>query len=335
MQQIGLGAERNAIRLAVVTPVHNDWASFTRLIEALDRELRGSCGELVVFAVDDGSAEKPPVIDGPFVVLKRVEVLRLAINLGHQRAIATGLAHVAAHNFDCVIIMDCDGEDRPEDARALTARHSHDPAKVIVAERAKRSECMQFRVFYTLYKIAFISLTGVRIAHGNFCLIPAARLSAILHSSNTWNNLAASIVKSRVPYTGIPTVRGSRYHGTSGMNFTSLLLHGLSAVSVYLDIVATRVLIACTMMLTFLIAMLAFIIMIRLFTDLAIPGWATMSFGLISVIIIQLLMLSSSVLFTLLNSRGQSSVIPIVEATRYIQEIKIVYGYQKTRSLAT
>ena len=119
------------------------------------------------------------------------------------------------------------------------------------------------------------------------------------------------------------------------MNFTSLLLHGLSAVSVYLDTVAARILIACTVMLAFLLTLTSIVILIRVFTDLAIPGWATMSVGLIAVLILQLLMLSSSVLFMLLYSRGQSTVIPIMEATRYIQSVRNIYSSQKVRSFAT
>ena len=112
-----------------------------------------------------------------------------------------------------------------------------------MVERGQRSELLQFRIFYGWTRALFSLCTGTRIKHGNFSLIPARQLIGLLHSSNTWNNLAASIVRSRMPYCAHEMDRGRRYAGQSKMAFTSLLIYGLSAVSVYLDILTARLLI--------------------------------------------------------------------------------------------
>jgi hypothetical protein len=60
------------------------------------------------------------------------------------------------------------------------------------------------------------------------------------------------------------------------------------------------------------------VVAIRLFTDLAIPGWATFSLGLLAILMAQLLMFSGIALFIFLNSREQTSVMPKTMAPTYV-----------------
>jgi hypothetical protein len=71
--------------------------------------------------------------------------------------------------------------------------------------------------------------------------------------------------------------RGTRYAGRSKMNFISLFLHRLSAISVYLDVVAARMVTASLAALSFLLVIAIDLVGIRLLTDLAIPGWTTLN----------------------------------------------------------
>jgi hypothetical protein len=144
-------------------------------------------------------------------------------------------------------------------------------------------------------------------------------LNALLHSQHTWNNLAASIARSKVPYYAIPTVRGTRYHGQSQMSFISLLLHGLGAISVYLDVLSARILTVCTVALSLLFFVATGLVLVRLLTDVSVPGWTTLALGLLAVLMMQMLMFSASVLFSLLSTRAQTSVIPDVIARSYVR----------------
>jgi hypothetical protein len=306
--------------VAIVIPVHNDWASLVRLLRELNHQLIGLASEAAVFVVDDGSTEPVPVtIDMEFGVIRRVTIIELAVNLGHQRAIAIGLAEAAGWSGDCVIVMDADGEDRPEDVRSMLRLHQSEPNTIMVAQRTKRTESVSFKLFYQLYKAIFLLATGTPISHGNFCLIPRSRLNALLHSQHTWNNLAASIARSKVPYYAIPTVRGTRYHGQSQMSFISLLLHGLGAISVYLDVLSARILTVCTVALSLLFFVATGLVLVRLLTDVSVPGWTTLALGLLAVLMMQMLMFSASVLFSLLSTRAQTSVIPDVIARSYVR----------------
>jgi polyisoprenyl-phosphate glycosyltransferase len=129
--------------------------------------------------------------------------------------------------------MDSDGQDRPIDIALLLASSCRHPRHVVLARRAKRSESYAFRACYGVYRLLFYALTGQPISFGNFCVIPIAAVRRLAHMPELWNNLAASIMRSRLSYTMVPTTRGGRLAGRSQMNLVSLILHGLTAMSVY------------------------------------------------------------------------------------------------------
>ena len=263
--------------IAVVTPVFNDWpslAEMARRLSALEC-LRGR--RVVLVAVDDGStrveAPRDNVGEG---CLQDLRIVRLNSNLGHQRAIALGLAYVHAHlKPGVVIVMDSDGEDSPEVIAELLSAHAANPGSLIVAQRVKRSESLAFRSFYALYKMIFRFLTGRPISFGNFSMIPADRLPNVLFNSGIWNNFAATLLKCRLDLVFVPTERGKRYAGESKMNFTSLLIHGFSAISVFTDVVIGRILLLLVMLSVVTFIAIGTVIFFKFFTDVFVPGYAT------------------------------------------------------------
>ncbi len=313
-------AEAPLYHVAVVTPVYDDWPSFFRLLQELARELPDQ--RILVIGVDDGSVEPvAPDAKQSGLPLMDIRIVRLAINLGHQRAIAVGLAEATKYASDSIVVMDADGEDRPRDIPRLLDMHRNHPAAIIVARRAKREESLSFRLFYAVYKFAFRLCTGVAIAHGNFSLIPRSRLSALLHTGHTWNNLAASIVRSRIPYLELVTDRGERYEGRSKMNFLALLMHGLSAISVYLDVFAARLLVFCVAAIGLLAVSSLAVVFFRVFTPLYVPGWSSLALGIAAILATQLTALTAGALFFHLAARAQASVIPAVIAESYVESV--------------
>ena len=217
-----------------------------------------------------------------------------------------------------VLVMDSDGEDRPQDIPALLQAAADHPNHIICARRSKRSEPRMFRIFYSCYKLAFRILTGRHIDFGNFCFIPASALRSVVYNPATWNHLAASILRSRIPVLGVDTERGRRLAGQSSMNLAALLLHGMSAISVYADLVTVRIVIAMLGFAVIAICGIAVVVAIRLFTDLAIPGWAS------NVVISLLAMIMESMVFAtiaalmLLSARSAKPVTPAFDALAYV-----------------
>src|SRR6266478_4336557 len=305
----------SALQLVVVIPVFNDWDALRLLLQSLDDTLAARSIRASVLVIDDGSTSRPPqdLLRGTPRALREVEMLHLARNLGHQRAIAIGLTFVhQERSCDAVVVMDGDGEDRPEDVpRLVDELLSTGCETVVFAARARRTEGLAFRLFYPLYRLAHRILTGVAVRVGNFSVVPHRHLSTFVVLSEAWNHYAAAIFHARIPHRSIPTARGRRFSGRSTMNFVDLMTHGLSAIAVFGDIVGVRVLLGAFALFGSVVVLLFVTVLIRLCTDLAIPGWATYSSGLLVVISSQLLTVAFVGAFFILNSRNTLNFVPL------------------------
>ncbi len=319
------------LRLGLVTPVLDDWDSLAILLRELDHRLAPVVASLHVFIVDDGSRlpfDPTTLSIAPHGAIHSVHVIRLAANLGHQRAIAIGLIEAArqadldaAPDLDAVIVMDSDGEDRPEDIAQLVTMAARHPGQIIMARRAKRSESLQFRLGYRIYKSVFHLATGRVIDFGNFSLLPIAAARRLTYMPEIWNNLAACIMRSRIPFQAIATDRGHRYAGQSRMNMAGLITHGLSAMSVYTDVIFVRMLAAAAGLAGLSVAGIAIVTAIRLFTDLATPGWATNVVGNLLVVLLQIVVIVVAAALMLLAGRSNRQIVPAIDAASYIAQI--------------
>jgi hypothetical protein len=299
----------------VLLPVYNDWVAFGILLGHLDEALAAAGLTARVLAVDDGSLTRPdpePCGGRPFRALRRVEVLELRRNLGHQRAIAVGLAYAEGRDpCDVVVVMDSDGEDDPRDVPRLLDRCRAEGWRAIVfAERTRRSESLTFRVGYAAFKAVHYLLTGVRVRVGNFSAVPRARLASLVVVSELWNHYAAAAFKSRQPYCTVPTRRAKRYHGRSSMNYVSLVGHGLSAISVFGDVVGVRLLVLTLPMIALTVVGIAVTVYLRTLTPLAIPGWATTAVGVLAILLSQSVMFALVFCFMVLGGRSGSDFLP-------------------------
>jgi len=315
--------------LAIVTPVYNDWESLHQLVLEIDGIAAAlSPYQIEMFAINDGSTEQLPRMlpSGNEVKhVRRVELVNLVCNIGHQRAIAIGLSTVAERGrYDFVLVMDADGEDDPSYIEQLLRCGEETEGHVVVARRVKRSEGTGFRVFYFLYRCFFRAVTGRSISFGNFCLIPSSLLQRIVFMPDVWNHLAASITRARLPITSVSTVRGARYAGASTMNLVSLIIHGLSAISVYADFAFVRILLVGMGMGLVTVLGMAVAAGIRFLTDLAIPGWATNVVGIMLIIMIQAVILSLVAVFLLLSGRSNAAIVPALVTRDYIQSTDVL-----------
>lgn len=308
-------------------PVYNDWTSAGELIRRLDGALAGKGWRVQVIAVDDGSIAGAPDALLGLRTIEQVEVVELETNLGHQRAIATGMVH--AYNsgpFDHLAIMDSDGEDTPEALVSMLDLAASADQTAIVAQRAERSEGLAFRLFYQLYVRLFQLLTGKRINFGNFMVLPQGHVRRLVHLPNIWNNIAATLVHSRLPVRYVPTVRGKRYAGNSSMGFVGLVLHGLGAISVFAEIVFVRMLIASLGVLASAGLGAIAVVALKYLTDTAIPGWATNVMGFLATIGLQAVMVPVLLAFIVLGNRSSIQVLPIDMAPRFIRDCRALHG---------
>jgi len=144
-------------------------------------------------------------------------------------------------------------------------------------------------------------------------------------SSNLWNHYAAAVVRARIPAVNIPIARGQRLTGTSKMNFYSLVVHGFSAMTVFVDIISVRLLSATVAFSVLSLVLLATVVAIRMSTDLAIPGWATSAVGLLIVVFLQMVLLAAVLVFLVMHSRTSMSFVPIRDGHHFIRSLRRIY----------
>jgi polyisoprenyl-phosphate glycosyltransferase len=309
-----------------VVPVFNDWDSFATLLIKLDYVLLEAGWRATVLGVDDGSTTNDrlsTLIEDPFQAIEQVNLLRLRRNLGHQRAIAIGLAYAQRHYVaDMVVVMDGDGEDTPEETiRLIRTCVAYNYEKIVFARRVQRSESWIFRGFYLLYRKTYRLLTGADIRVGNFSVIPFPLLHRLVSVSEIWTHYAAGVLRSRLPHIDIATRRGYRYHGQSTMNFLALVTHGLSAIAVHGEIVGARLLVASGLLIGLAVAGLVAIFGVKLLTNWAIPGWSSyLAVALVS-IILQAFIISVAFMFLVLVGRNNTSFLPHRDYEHFVLQV--------------
>ena len=192
-----------------------------------------------------------------------------------------------------------------------------------------------FKAGYHLYKLLFRAMTGRDISFGNFSLLPMAAVRRIVHMPELWNNLPATIIRSRLHYRMVDTIRGVRYAGVSRMNMSSLIAHGLSAMAVYADVMFVRVLMAASAICALTLVAMALVIGIRLTTSLAIPGWATVVFGNLLIIMLLTLVIIVATTFMVLASRSHRPFVPIVDTKVFVSARSVVARRQPKQAELT
>ena len=320
------------MRLVVLMPLRDDWLSAAELIRRLDKAMDSARCTMEILLIDDGSVHGCDLNDfqGAFSTVRSIRTLRLRRNLGHQRAIAIGLVHIQqTTECDAVVVMDADGEDTPDGvAQLLRVYAEMHGSKAVFAERSRRTETLTFRLFYQIYKTLHLWLTGIRVRVGNFSILPAPYLSNLIVMSELWNHYAAAVFRSKLPYTMIPIPRGTRIAGSSSMNFVALVSHGLSAISVFGDIVGVRLLIASLGGSLLAGLGIVAVLMIRFLTDRAIPGWATSATGILVIIAIQLISIATCFTFFVLFNRTNLGFVPLRDYSWFVDEAVDIYSHE-------
>ena len=305
----------------VLIPVYEDWVAVTRVIQELD----ASGHRFDILLVDDGSVTTCNAAPAGIAGAGTIEVLRLRRNLGHQRAIAIGLAYLEARGEGTpVVIMDGDGEDQPGDVLRLLTAAAANPGRIVFAERTRRSEGWLFSVLYQTYRATHWLLTGERVRVGNFSAIPSVLLPRLVSVSDLWNHYAAAVFKSRLPYTTIPTSRGVRYAGDSRMNYVALVTHGLSAMAAFGDRIGVRLLTATMLVALAAGGALAIALARPLLAGEGLPSWAPIAVVVFCLVVFQALAVSLTFVFVILGSRETSTFLPMRDYQHYILDVTCI-----------
>ena len=229
------------MKIKILIPVYNDWQSVFKLLNEIDQNILNIDHEISVIVVNDASNHDRDNENRNYQNIHSVKILNMRINQGHARCIASGLKYIFdKEDFDYVIPMDGDGEDRPEEIKEFIKKIKDSNNKAIVGQRIKRSEGLIFKICYQIHKLITFTFTGKSIKFGNFTCLPKTVVEKMINEKATWNSFSGSLTKIENNFLSIPSIRGLRYFGPSKMSFLNLLKHSLSIISVFRKTVLIR-----------------------------------------------------------------------------------------------
>ncbi len=222
------------MKIKILIPVYNDWQSVSKLVDEIENLSIDSKFEISVIVVNDASNHDREETNKKLKNIYSFKIINMKKNQGHARCIAAGLKFIyEKEDFDYVIPMDGDGEDRPDEILQFLDKIKDSNDKPIVGERIKRSEGFLFQICYKIHKLITLTFTGKSIKFGNYTCLPKITVGKMIDEKATWNSFSGALTKVEKNLTSIPSIRGNRYFGPSKMSFYNLIKHSLSIISVF------------------------------------------------------------------------------------------------------
>ena len=229
------------MKYVILIPIYNDRESLKLLVENINSEIKNLDHMISLVVINDASSQQIADTYSNIENINSIEIINMKENRGHARCIASGLKYIyEKKEFDFIIPMDGDGEDKPEEIKNFIELSKESGDKSIIGERVKRSEGLIFRICYTFHKFLTYAFTGQSIKFGNFTCLSKATIKKMLEEKATWNSFSGSLKKIEKDLISTPSVRGKRYFGPSQMSFFNLLKHSLSIISVFRKTVLIR-----------------------------------------------------------------------------------------------
>ena len=221
-------------KVKILIPVYNDWESLIKLLDEINKVITDIKNtEFDCMIVNDASTIKLPEIKVPKNI-KKIEIFNMKQNKGHARCNAFAIRHLSKNNdFDHLIVMDGDGEDRPEEIKYLVNQALEDQEVSVVAKRVKRSEGFLFQILYEVHKLITLVFTGKQINFGNYSCLTKKDVVTLSQQESLWSSFSGTLKKSISRLNTINSIRGSRYFGPSKMSLFNLGIHSFSIIAVF------------------------------------------------------------------------------------------------------
>ena len=218
----------------ILIPVYNDWESLKKLLIEINENIKSfSDINFECLIVNDASTLETPVIHKPSN-FETIEILNMKENRGHARCNAFGIRYIFQNKkFDYLILMDGDGEDRPEEIKSLIEKARDNPNFSVVAKRIKRSEGFFFQSLYQLHKLITFIFTGQNINFGNYSILTKSDVEKLHSKASLWSSFSGSVKKHLKSFNEINSIRGERYFGPSQMSLFKLIIHSFSIIAVF------------------------------------------------------------------------------------------------------
>jgi polyisoprenyl-phosphate glycosyltransferase len=300
------------MKIIFVTPVYNDWESVKILSNELKKACEDNSWDSQLIIVNDCSTETINYEKESLSI--KSEILNLYSNQGNQKCITIGLSYVydCIDEYDYVIVLDADGEDKPSDIiKLVESCKNNNNDKIIFSKREKRNENKTYIFFYTIYKFLFYLLTGKTINIGHFSCVPKKLVSKILSVEGISTHYCAALIKSKLSYNTVPLDKGPRYKGKTNQSKRMLVFHGLASMIVFQDIITLKAFVISLIGIFFTSLLFIVIFVAKIFSTEMILGLnfntnTMITLTIVFLIFIQIFILS---LYHLINKESKMALL--------------------------
>ena len=221
-------------KFTILIPIYNDWKSLIKLLNNINENIKSiKEAQFDCVIINDCSTIANPKIKVPSQI-NSVKIIHISKNKGHARCYALGINYLSdSSDLDYLILMDGDGEDRPEEIKSLVDKILDEPNKSVVAKRIRRSEGPLFQMLYKFHKYLTLLTTGKLINFGNYSCLNKSDLKMLSTKASLWSSYSGSFKYYIKNYNEVNSIRGIRYFGPTQMSLFKLVIHSFSIISVF------------------------------------------------------------------------------------------------------
>jgi dolichol-phosphate mannosyltransferase len=260
--------------LSVVLPVYNEARVLPELLQRVQRALAACGADYEVIFVDDGSRDPSPrVLDQLAAADRRVQVIHLSRNFGHQAAVQAGLAHSRG---DAVVLMDSDLQDAPEAIEQFVAqwRAGYD---VVYAIRTRRKENLLKRLLFSMFHrlMSRVATVPIPADAGIFGLVDrrvARQIVALAENDRYFPGLRGWVGFRQ---TGVVVERNARYDEHPRVSLAGLFRLAKTAMFSFSTLPLAIFHVSGVAAMLIFLGLSSFSLFCKFCTAWAIPGWTS------------------------------------------------------------
>jgi glycosyltransferase involved in cell wall biosynthesis len=183
-------------KIIILIPVFNDWESLKKLLDEINETIKDFTNTYFeCLVVNDASTIAQSKINKPSNI-NSLEILNMKENRGHARCNAFGIRYVFRNKeFDYLLLMDGDGEDRPIEVKSLIDKINEENTVSVVAKRVQRSEGPIFKSLYQIHKLITFLFTGKNINFGNYSILTKKDVEKLYSKASLWSSFSGTVKK--------------------------------------------------------------------------------------------------------------------------------------------
>jgi polyisoprenyl-phosphate glycosyltransferase len=284
------------MQLGIVIPCYNEQAGLAQCVGQVlgllaDLAARGKvAADSRLWLVDDGSRDNTwPIIESLASEHANVVGVKLSRNRGHQNALLAGLLTAEG---DAVVSLDADLQDDLGVVEEMIDAY-HAGNEVVFGVRRSREQDTLFKRWSARRYYALLRALGVEVVpdHAEFRLMGRKALAALAEYPET--NL---FLRGLVPQLGFRAAqvhydRQLRLAGATKYPIRRMVSLGLDGITSFSAVPLRMIAATGALLFLFTMGISAWVLFVKLFTDHAVPGWASTTLPIYALGGVQLLSL--------------------------------------------